>query len=66
MSLAEHFWAEIERLAELEGDQLLTRDESGFSLTPLGQLLVRHVAATSDAYLTGQRTRGKPLFSGAI
>lgn len=46
-----HFSHEIEGLADLEADGLLTRSDTGLAITDLGRLLVRNIAMRFDAYL---------------
>jgi coproporphyrinogen III oxidase-like Fe-S oxidoreductase len=57
----------MEHLTRLEGDGLIrTEVGGGLTLTPMGQLLDRHVASVFDAYLPDQRSGPEPLFSRAI
>ena len=43
--------AEVERLAPMAADGLLTLDDDGIRLTPLGRLFVRNVCMVFDAHL---------------
>jgi coproporphyrinogen III oxidase-like Fe-S oxidoreductase len=40
--------------------------DGSFRATPLGRFLLRNVAMIFDAYLPGQRTQGRPLFSRTV
>jgi oxygen-independent coproporphyrinogen-3 oxidase len=65
--LAGRFAGELDRLAAFEEDGLVVREADGsFCATPLGRFLLRNVAMVFDAYLPGQRTRGRPLFSRTV
>jgi oxygen-independent coproporphyrinogen-3 oxidase len=65
--LASRFAGELARLAALEADGLVVREGDGsFRATPLGRFLLRNVAMIFDAYLPGQRTQGRPLFSRTV
>jgi oxygen-independent coproporphyrinogen-3 oxidase len=46
----EHFARELEDLAPLEGDELLTLDADGLELTRLGQVFMRNIAVVFDLY----------------
>ncbi len=46
--LAEHFAPELEQLAPLEADGLLTRSADGLRVTPLGQFFLRNIAVVFD------------------
>ena len=65
--LGSRFAEELARLAALEEDGLVVREGDGsFRATPLGRFLLRNVAMIFDAYLPGQRTQGRPLFSRTV
>jgi oxygen-independent coproporphyrinogen-3 oxidase len=65
--LASRFAPELDRLAAFEEDGLVVREADGsFRATPLGRFLLRNVAMVFDAYLPGQRTQGRPLFSRTV
>lgn len=49
----DYFAPELERLAILEADGLITREPTSIDLTPSGRLLMRNVAMTFDAYAAG-------------
>jgi oxygen-independent coproporphyrinogen III oxidase len=59
--------AEVERLAPLAADGLLSPDDDGLRLTPLGRLFVRNVCMVFDAHL-GAAPRGpeKPRYSRTV
>ena len=59
IDFADYFAREMTILRELEGDGLVTMDESGdFEVTrPLGRVLMRNVAAVFDAYLDPEAYR---------
>jgi oxygen-independent coproporphyrinogen-3 oxidase len=52
-----YFAQEIEALDGLAEDGLLTLDDDGFSLTPLGWYFVRSVAMVFDRHLCADQTR---------
>ncbi len=54
--------SELDSLADLTADGLLVRDESGFTVTPTGVLLIRVIAMRFDAYLS----RGTQRFSRTV
>jgi oxygen-independent coproporphyrinogen-3 oxidase len=65
--LASRFAGELDRLAAFEADGLVVREADGsFRATPLGRFLLRNVAMVFDAYLPGQRSQGRPLFSRTV
>jgi len=51
VNFREKFAPEIESLADLEADGLVTRGDDGFVVTGVGALLIRVVAMRFDAYL---------------
>jgi len=65
--LWERFARERERLAPLEADGLVTLDADGsLCVTPLGRLVVRHVATVFDAYLAPAAETAAPRFSQTV
>lgn len=46
-----YFACEIEQLKDVENDQLITFNRTGFVVTSLGRLLIRNVASCFDAHL---------------
>lgn len=57
-----HFASEIENLADLEKDGLLTLNPDRMELTDTGRLLIRNIAAHFDAYLdTGKQAYSKTV-----
>lgn len=68
ISFKDYFGPELQRLAAMQEDGLLSMDEHGLQVQPAGRLLIRHVCMEFDAYL-GQRTQteaGTPRFSKVI
>jgi oxygen-independent coproporphyrinogen-3 oxidase len=63
ISFAAHFAAELERLAALIEDGLVTSDDSAVQVTERGQFFLRNVAMIFDAYTSAA---GTPRFSKAI
>ena len=53
----QHFAREIALLEGPARDGLIETSESGFSVTDTGRLLIRNLAMTFDAYLTGSEKR---------
>ncbi len=65
--LAGRFAGELDRLAAFEEDGIVVREADGsFRATPLGRFLLRSVAMVFDAYLSAQRTQGRPVFSRTV
>jgi oxygen-independent coproporphyrinogen-3 oxidase len=54
-----HFAKEMEALEELEGQGLVTVNESGIDVTAQGWFFVRAVAMVFDRYLQADRNRTK-------
>ena len=52
IDFASYFKPELERLAALAGDGLLTMDDEWLSVTPKGRLLIRNICMVFDRYLT--------------
>jgi oxygen-independent coproporphyrinogen-3 oxidase len=64
---AERYAPELRRLSPLARDGLLELARDGsLCVTPLGRLLVRHVAAAFDAYLPDQQAEDRPRFSQGV
>jgi oxygen-independent coproporphyrinogen-3 oxidase len=64
---AARYAPELEALAPLEADGLVTKDADGsLVVAPLGRLLVRNIAMHFDAYLPEQQKSGKPMFSKTV
>ncbi|MCV2509217.1 MAG: oxygen-independent coproporphyrinogen III oxidase, partial [Neisseriaceae bacterium] len=58
----EKFSEELEELRMFEKDGLLELSQQGFTVTPVGRLLIRHIAMAFDTYSKAKRQR----FSKAI
>jgi oxygen-independent coproporphyrinogen-3 oxidase len=66
-ALLERYAPELERLEPMERDGLLAREPDGsLSLTLIGRILVRNVAAVFDAYLPEQQGADGPRFSQTV
>ena len=52
-----YFASELNSLADLEADQLVTRDASGITVTNGGRLFIRNIAMRFDAYLATMKER---------
>lgn len=66
-AFAQRFARELDSLEAAEADGLVTREGDGsLRVSPLGRLVVRNVAMAFDAYLPGQQTAPKPLFSQTV
>jgi oxygen-independent coproporphyrinogen-3 oxidase len=63
ISFAAHFASELERLAALVEDGLVTSDHSAVQVTERGQFFLRNIAMIFDAYTSAA---GTPRFSKAI
>ena len=64
---ARRFARELARLEPLERDGLVgVASDGSVRVTPLGRLLVRHVAAAFDAHLAEQQEDGRPRFSQGV
>ena len=58
INFKEYFSKEIEDLTAMQADSLLVMNDSSFTVTPAGRILVRHICMVFDVYLrkqTGQR-----------
>ena len=64
INFVEHFAAELDALATMADDGLLSLDEGGISVTPKGRLLIRNICMTFDRHLPGHA--GGQRFSKAI
>jgi oxygen-independent coproporphyrinogen-3 oxidase len=62
VDVATKYATEIESLADLEADGLLTRDASGITITKLGELFRRIIAMRFDEYLA----KGPKRFSKTV
>jgi oxygen-independent coproporphyrinogen-3 oxidase len=58
----ELFKSELQALEDFYGDGLIERSSRGFSVTPLGRLLVRVIAMKFDRYLLS----GQGIYSKVI
>lgn len=54
IAFADYFAAELEELAEMENDRLLSLDRSGIRMRPAGRLLIRNICMVFDRYLRRQ------------
>ncbi len=52
-----HFARELDGMDDLVADRLIERNASGFTVTPMGRLLIRNIAMRFDAYLVGAEQR---------
>jgi oxygen-independent coproporphyrinogen III oxidase len=59
LDFREYFAAEIEAVNELAEKGLVTIDETGIQVTPMGWYFVRAVAMVFDRYLQADRNRAK-------
>jgi oxygen-independent coproporphyrinogen-3 oxidase len=66
LDFATYFAPEIERMAELARDGLVTTDATGIRITGRGRLLLRIVAMAFDAYLARPREEQVARFSRVI
>ena len=57
VDFVQHFSSEIASLADLEADGLLTRDQSGITVSSTGRLFIRNIAMRFDAYLPQESER---------
>ena len=53
------FAEELDALAELEQDGLVSRDPDALRLSPLGQMFMRNVALPFDRYFRSRKERGE-------
>jgi oxygen-independent coproporphyrinogen-3 oxidase len=63
LDFKEYFADELDSLADLEGDGLIARNETGVVVTETGRLLIRNIAMRFDAY---SETRKEGKFSRTI
>lgn len=61
-----YFAAEIAALAPFEADQLVICDDQGITLTEVGRIFARNIAAVFDAYLKKHQQQAKPVFSQTV
>jgi oxygen-independent coproporphyrinogen-3 oxidase len=59
LSFKTAFRAELERLQELQNQGLVTLDEHGIEVTPMGWFFVRGVAMVFDRYVQADRNRAR-------
>jgi len=59
MVFASHFMVEMEALADMAEDGLLTLDADGLSVLPGGRLLIRNIAMVFDEYLRNREQEVK-------
>jgi oxygen-independent coproporphyrinogen-3 oxidase len=57
IDFARYFGAELESLADLEEDGLLTRGAGGLVVNDVGRLFIRNIAMRFDRYLPAARER---------
>jgi len=57
LDFVSHFAAELDSLADLEGDGLIQRGEQGLVVTQAGRLLIRNIAMRFDAHLANEREK---------
>lgn len=57
IDFAAHFESELNSLADLEADDLLTRDAKSLTVTDSGRLFIRNIAMHFDAYLPDMKER---------
>src|SRR5262249_5130979 len=61
-----YFSAELQRMAELEGDGLVVAEPGEIRVTAMGRIFIRNVAMLFDRYLTEQKMDSRPLFSKTL
>ena len=64
INFREYFATEIEKLAPLAKDDLITLDANGIRITPKGRLLLRNISMTFDRYIGNEENADR--FSKAI
>jgi oxygen-independent coproporphyrinogen-3 oxidase len=62
----EHFAAELERLRELERDQLVRLSSERIEVAGLGRIFIRNVAMAFDAYLNQPASPPRQVFSKTL
>jgi oxygen-independent coproporphyrinogen-3 oxidase len=62
----DHFAPELERLRELERDQLVRLRDEAIDVAAAGRLLLRNVAMVFDAYLNRQEQSRQQVFSRTL
>jgi len=62
----EYFAPELERLAQLQDEGLVTLSADEIRVAPLGRIFIRNVAMTFDRYLYEQQMDQRPLFSKTL
>jgi oxygen-independent coproporphyrinogen-3 oxidase len=63
---ADYFFAELQRLRQLEADGLVDLDPRMLRATPRGRLLIRNVAMCFDAYLDDEAQVPQPRYARSI
>ncbi|MDH3592445.1 MAG: coproporphyrinogen III oxidase, partial [Planctomycetota bacterium] len=64
IDFATQFATELEELAELERDGLVTIDDDTIAVTDKGRLFVRNICMAFDAYL--DKSRDRPVWSRTV
>jgi oxygen-independent coproporphyrinogen-3 oxidase len=66
-TLGDDFPTELRSMEEIARDGLVVLEAGdGFSVTPIGSLLLRNLAMIFDAYLPDQLDSGRPMFSKTV
>lgn len=66
-TLGDDFPTELRSMEEVARDGLVVLEAGdGFSVTPIGSLLLRNLAMIFDAYLPDQLDSGRPMFSKTV
>jgi len=61
-----HFASELERLSDLERQELVWQDAGKIGVAPLGRIFLRNVAMVFDEYLTKNEVQPKQLYSRTL
>lgn len=61
-----YFTKELNALAAFEADELIVCDELGVTLTEVGRIFARNIAAVFDVYLKMHREKATPVFSQTV
>jgi oxygen-independent coproporphyrinogen-3 oxidase len=62
----EHFGSELDRLGDLERDQLVRLDNGLVEVAPLGRIFIRNIAMVFDAYLNKPESVRSQVFSKTL
>jgi len=62
----DHFAPEIERLRELERDQLVRLRDETIDVAAIGRTLLRNIATVFDAYFSRQEQPRRQVFSKTL